>query len=75
MKKLSAYIWEWVTDTLKKDVADLIVETIQPIQARYSALVNSSELDTILDEGAQKARETAEKTYRQVELAMGLYRK
>ncbi len=59
----------------KKDVADLIVETIQPIQARYSALVNSSELDTILDEGAQKARETAEKTYRQVELAMGLYRK
>lgn len=59
----------------KKDVADLIVGALVPIQTRYNELINSPELDTILDEGAAKAHEKAAKTYRQVELAMGLHRK
>lgn len=61
--------------TFKKDVAELLVDTLRPIHERYNELINSPELDTILDEGALKAREKASKTYRDVELAMGLYRK
>lgn len=59
----------------KKDVAELLVDTLRPIHERYNELIGSPELDTILDEGAQKAHEVAAKTYRQVQLAMGLHRK
>lgn len=61
--------------TFKKDVAELLVNTLRPIHERYNELIGSPELDTILDEGAQKAHEVAAKTYRQVQLAMGLHRK
>ncbi|SUP43464.1 tryptophan--tRNA ligase [Veillonella criceti] len=61
--------------TFKKDVAELLVDTLKPIHERYNELIDSPELDRILDEGALKARETASKTYREVELAMGLHRK
>ena len=61
--------------TFNKDVADLLVDTLRPIHERYNELIGSPELDTILDEGAQKAHEVAAKTYRQVQLAMGLHRK
>lgn len=59
----------------KKDIIELVVDNLSPIQSRYQELINSPELDLILDEGAEKARETAMKTYREVELAMGLCRK
>ena len=42
---------------------------------RYAELVKAPELDDILNLGAQKAHAKAGKTYRKVELAMGLYRK
>ena len=61
--------------TFKKDVAELLVDTLRPIHERYKDLIDSPELDRILDEGAVKAREKASKTYRDVELAMGLHRK
>lgn len=61
--------------TFKKDVAELLVNTLKPIHERYNELIDSPELDRILDEGAIKAREKASQTYRQVELAMGLHRK
>ena len=57
--------------TFKKDVAELLVDTLRPIHERYNDLIDSPELDRILDEGAVKAREKASKTYRDVELAMG----
>lgn len=61
--------------TFKKDVAELLIDTLRPLQERYNELIDSPELDHILDEGAAKAREKASKTYRDVELAMGLHRK
>ena len=61
--------------TFKKDVAELLVDTLCPIHERYNDLIDSPELDRILDEGAVKAHEKASKTYRDVELAMGLHRK
>lgn len=60
--------------TFKKDVAELLIDTLRPLQERYNELIDSPELDHILDEGAAKAREKASKTYRDVELAMGLHR-
>ncbi|KAB1479447.1 tryptophan--tRNA ligase [Veillonella seminalis] len=61
--------------TFKKDVAELLIDSLRPLQERYNELIDSPELDHILDEGAAKAREKASKTYRDVELAMGLHRK
>lgn len=59
----------------KKDLIELLVDNLAPIQSRYHELIGSPELDDILDEGAAKAHEVAAKTYREVEKAMGLCRK
>ena len=39
----------------KSSVAQVIIDHLAPIQARYEELLNSSELDDILDLGAEKA--------------------
>ncbi|MBP9551907.1 tryptophan--tRNA ligase, partial [Veillonella sp.] len=60
----------------KGDIADLLVDTLKPIQDHYNELINSPELlDSILDEGAAKAHAKASEMYRKVELAMGLCRR
>ncbi|WP_158068808.1 tryptophan--tRNA ligase [Domibacillus epiphyticus] len=59
----------------KQAVADVIIQNLAPVQARYNELIDSEELDRILDEGAEKARRTAGKTLRKMENAMGLGRK
>lgn len=61
--------------TFKKDVADLVVNELAPIQERYRELTGSPELDRILDEGAEKAHARAHETYEKAIRAMGLYRK
>lgn len=58
----------------KKDLAEVVIETLAPIQKRYNELINSEELDRILDEGAEKANEIASETVRKMEKAMGLGR-
>ncbi|MGG3449544.1 tryptophan--tRNA ligase [Domibacillus aminovorans] len=59
----------------KQEVADIIIRNLAPIQSRYHELINSDELDRILDEGAEKARRTAGRTLKKMENAMGLGRK
>ena len=59
----------------KQDLADVVVNYFKPIQERYNELVNSDELDQILDEGAEKANKAAMKMLKKVENAMGLGRK
>ncbi|WP_169818567.1 tryptophan--tRNA ligase [Domibacillus iocasae] len=59
----------------KQAVADVVVKHLSPIQERYHELIDSEELDRILDEGAEKARRTAGKTLKKMENAMGLGRK
>ncbi len=58
----------------KQDVAEVIIETIRPIQAKHKEMIQGENLDKILTEGAIKASEKAEKTVRKVEIAMGLAR-
>lgn len=58
----------------KTDLAEVVVETLRPIQERYEQLFNTSELDDILTAGAQKANEAANRMLHKVEQAMGMAR-
>lgn len=59
----------------KQAAADVVIKHLAPIQERYYALIESDELDQILDEGAEKARSRAGKMLKKMENAMGLGRK
>ncbi|MGF9892348.1 tryptophan--tRNA ligase [Priestia megaterium] len=59
----------------KADTAKVVAEALAPIQERYYELVDSSELDDILDQGADKANATANKMLRKMRNAMGIGRK
>ncbi|MBT2756384.1 tryptophan--tRNA ligase [Mesobacillus foraminis] len=59
----------------KADVAQVVVKAIEPIQSKYYSLMESSELDDILDHGAEKANRAANKMLAKMENAMGLGRK
>jgi tryptophanyl-tRNA synthetase len=59
----------------KGDLAGTIIESLSPIQQRYHELMESEELDEILDRGAQQANAVASKMVKKMENAMGLGRK
>jgi tryptophanyl-tRNA synthetase len=56
---------------LKREVADLVIATLEPIQARAKSLLESGELERLLAEGAGRAAPVANQTLRQVKHAMG----
>lgn len=59
----------------KGDLADVVVNFFKPVQEKYYDLLESPELDRILDEGAEKANLVANKTLKKMENAMGLGRR
>ncbi|AST07953.1 tryptophan--tRNA ligase [Anoxybacillus flavithermus] len=59
----------------KADVAQVIIDALTPIQEKYDELMESSKLDDILDEGAEKANRVANKMLKKMENAIGLGRK
>lgn len=59
----------------KAGVAQSLIEHLTPLQERYYELIDSPELDRILDEGADKANAIASATLQRMEDAMGLGRK
>ncbi len=59
----------------KASVAEILVQTLEPVQKRYYELMKSEELDRILDEGAEKANKIAGRMLKKMENAMGLGRK
>ncbi|HLQ72616.1 MAG TPA: tryptophan--tRNA ligase [Bacillota bacterium] len=58
----------------KAGVAQAVISLLEPIQERYYELIESDELDEILDAGAEKANETAQHTLLNAKRAMGLTR-
>ena len=60
--------------TFKKDVADVVIDTIIPIQERYYEILNNNELDKILDEGMKITTEIAKKKYEELKSIVGLHR-
>ncbi|MDV2687382.1 tryptophan--tRNA ligase, partial [Alkalihalophilus lindianensis] len=61
----SMYVGKGYGD-FKSDLAEVMVNYLQPIQERYYQLVESSELDEILDRGAEKANKVASKTLKKM---------
>ncbi|WNF35750.1 tryptophan--tRNA ligase [Bacillaceae bacterium IKA-2] len=59
----------------KQALAEAVVETLKPIHERYNEIIDSKELDDILDLGAEKANQVASKTLTKAKRAMGLARK
>ncbi|WP_449539476.1 tryptophan--tRNA ligase [Ferdinandcohnia sp. Marseille-Q9671] len=59
----------------KADLAEVVLNEIRPIQDRYYEIIESPELDEILDAGAEKANQVASKMIKKMESAMGLGRK
>ncbi|MGE7904064.1 tryptophan--tRNA ligase [Peribacillus sp. NPDC094092] len=59
----------------KSDLAEVVLGEILPIQERYHELIDSPELDAILDRGAEKANIEANKMIRKMYNGMGLGRK
>lgn len=56
----------------KKELAEVVIAKLTPLQERYEELINSEELDRILKEGARKASAEAQKTLDAAKRAMGL---
>ena len=60
--------------TFKKAVGDLVAETFEKIQTRYNELINSDELDKILEDGKERSRAIAKKKYELMKQKIGLRR-
>jgi tryptophanyl-tRNA synthetase len=56
---------------LKRELGDLIVERLAPIQTRCNELMQSEELDRLLAQGAERAAVVANQTLRHARYAMG----
>lgn len=59
----------------KKDLAEVVVGVLEPMQQRYHDVRESGELRSILSQGAERASETAEKTLKEVQRLMGFLEK
>lgn len=58
----------------KSAVADIVVEKLTSIQNRYNEIMNSGEIDKLLDEGKAKTIEIAKSKYEEVLKKVGLGR-
>lgn len=59
---------------LKSDLAEVVIQTLKPIQERYEELFHSKRLDDILSEGAEKANRAANAMLHKAEQVMGMAR-
>jgi tryptophanyl-tRNA synthetase len=55
----------------KKDLAEVVVQALEPLQRKYTDIRASGEIHQILRDGAQRASSVAEVTLRRVKDAMG----
>ena len=60
--------------TFKKEVADVVVDTLIPIQNRYYEILNNNELEEILNDGKNKTTEIAKKKYEELRNIVGITR-
>lgn len=58
----------------KAAVAEAVINVLAPIQERYYELINSENLDAILDDGANRAAKVANKNLAKAKKAVGLGR-
>ncbi|MBQ2867486.1 MAG: tryptophan--tRNA ligase [Firmicutes bacterium] len=58
--------------TLKKDLVEVTIKALTPVQERYKEIRNSQELIDVLKDGADRANAIAEKTMKRVKDRFGL---
>ncbi|ARJ51422.1 tryptophan--tRNA ligase [Staphylococcus lutrae] len=61
--------------TFKADLATVVENFLTDFQEKYNAFYESEALDTVLDQGREKAHRVSSKTLKKMEKAMGLGRK
>ena len=74
IQQTEEYFKDYNYGNLKKEIADVVVDKLTAIQEKYNELINSSELDRILDEGRNKVIEIASKKVNDVYKKIGLVR-
>ena len=74
IKEAEEYFKNYNYGNLKKEVADILVENLTKIQNRYNEIINSKELDKILDDGRNKMNEYAKNKYEDIRKKVGLGR-
>ncbi len=74
MEEVEEYFKDYNYGNLKKEVADVVVEKLIKIQKKYQELIQSDEIDQILDEGSKITNEIAKKKYEEVIQKIGLGR-
>ncbi|HSL93930.1 MAG TPA: tryptophan--tRNA ligase [Bacillota bacterium] len=57
---------------LKKDTAEAVIATVSPIRERTEEILSSGQLNDLLAEGAERARDVADRTLDRVRQAMGV---
>lgn len=58
----------------KREVANVVVDFLSDVQDKYNKLINSKELDQILDKGSKKVDAMAKAKYEDMRRKMGVYR-
>src|SRR5699024_11591081 len=61
-------------EEFKQDVADAVIDLLQQIQDKYNELIESPELDHILDKGKENTLLTTNKMNKKAKKAVGLGR-
>jgi len=74
IKEAEEYFKDYNYGNLKKEVADIVVENLKNIQNKYKEIINSKELDEILDNGKNKMNEYAKTKYEDIRKKVGLGR-
>lgn len=60
--------------TFKREVADIVIKTLEPIREKYNEISNSSLIDEVLDAGIYKVIKMAQDKLKQVKGSIGLGR-
>ena len=64
IEETSEHFKDYYYGNLKKEVADVVVESLKEIQNKYHEIMNSNQINEILDSGRDKTMQIAkEKTY------------
>lgn len=74
MEEVVSYFKDYNYGSLKKEVADVVVEKLMEIQEKYYELMQSDEMEQILNHGAEVTNEIARKKYEDVRRKIGLGR-
>ena len=74
IEEAEAHFKDYNYGNLKKEVADIVVETLLGIQEKYNNLINSTEIDEILNIGREKTNKIAKEKIDVVFSKVGLGR-